>query len=155
MITLTMLATLASLLGSPAVNTTPTSQGTTEPVAAIQAHILKMENEWAQVDVTNDRSIFKRILAPDFFFTDSRTGERKSRAEWLADWEYEGVTSATNINAVVQVFSENLAIFSGTDETKGRNRDGSEWLHQDICTDTWLRRDGVWQCIAAHCSRIK
>ena len=146
---------LTSLLGSPRVSTTPTSQGATEPVAAIQAHILKLENEWAQVDVTNDRSIFDKILAPDFFFTDSRTGKRKSRAEFLADWEYEGVTSATNIDTMVQVFSESLAVFSGTDETKGRNRDGSEWLHQDICTDTWLRRNGVWQVIAEHCSRIR
>ena len=154
MITLAICA-LASLLGSPRVTTTPTSQGATEPAAAIQAHILKLENEWAQVDVTNDRSIFDRILAPDFLFTDSRSGKRKSRAEFLAEWEYEGVTSAANIDTVVQVFSESLAVFSGTDETKGRNLDGSEWLHQDICTDTWLRRNGVWQVIAEHCSRIK
>ena len=98
MITLTLLAALASLLGSPAVTTAPTSQGTTGSVGAIKTHILKLENEWAQVDVTNDRSIFERILAPEFFFTDSRTGKRKGRAEWLADWESEGVTSATNIN---------------------------------------------------------
>ena len=155
MITVTICAGLALLLGSPRVTTAPGSQMATDSVAAIQAHILNLENEWAQVDVTNDRSIFDSILASELFFTDSRTGKRKSRAEFLADWGYEGVTSATNIDTVVQVFSENLAVFSGTDETKGRNRDGSEWLHQDICTDTWLRQNGVWQCIAAHCSRIK
>ena len=94
MITLAIFAALASLLGSPRVTTTPTSQGATESVAAIQARILKLENEWARVDVTNDRSTFDRILAPELFFTDSRTGKRKSRAAFLADWEYEGVTSA-------------------------------------------------------------
>lgn len=73
----------------------------------------------------------------------------------LADWEYEGVKSATHINPVVQVFSEDLAVYTGIDETRGLNENGTEWVHQDICTDTWLKRKGSWQCIAAHCSRIK
>ena len=152
--TTVLLVALVALLGSPPVRTSPPRDGAV-PVAEIQAHILKLENEWAQVDVTNDRSVFSKIIAPDFFSTSSRSGKRKSRAQWLADWEYEGVTSATQVDSTIRVYSANLAIFSGIDETRGLNQDGSQWVHQDICTDTWLKRAGKWQCIAAHCSRIK
>ena len=134
---------------------TTSEKDDTQSVVEVQQHILDLEYKWAQVDVTNDRSIFDEIIAADFHSTSSRNGKRKSRTQWLADWEYEGVKSATNINPIVQVFSQDLAMYSGIDETKGLNKDGTAWVHQDICTDTWLKRQGRWQCIAAHCSRIK
>jgi hypothetical protein len=39
---------------------------------AITRTLLDLENRWAQVDVTNDRSIFDKILAPEFVGTDSK-----------------------------------------------------------------------------------
>ena len=145
-----------SLVGSSAWSrgTTTRNEGT-QSVAEVQQYIRDLEYKWAQVDVTNDRSIFDQIIAADFHSTSSRNGQRKNRTQWLADWEYEGVKSATNIDPIVQVFSQDLAMYSGIDETKGLNKDGTTWVHQDICTDTWLKRQGRWQCIAAHCSRIK
>ncbi len=128
---------------------------TSQSDVEIQTQILALENAWAQVDVTNDRSVFEKIIAPDFHSTSSRSGKRRDRAEWLANWQYENVKSAVHINPAVQVFSPTLAVYTGIDETRGNNPDGTEWVHQDICTDTWLKRNGMWQCIAAHCSRLK
>ena len=122
---------------------------------AIRQTILALEEQWAQVDVTNDRTVFDTIIAPDFHSTSSRTGRRRDRAEWIAQWEYKGVTVARHIDPVVDVYSADVAVYSGIDETHGRNADGSERVHQDICTDTWLRRGGKWQAVAAHCSRIR
>lgn len=126
-----------------------------QTIPEIQGEILSLENQWAQVDVTNDRAVFDRILAMDFHNISSRDGRRIDRAEFLDEWEYEGVIAAANRDTDVQVLSADLAIYTGTDETTGRNADGSPWVHRDICTDTWLRRNGEWRCVAAHCSRIE
>ncbi|MBA4122953.1 MAG: nuclear transport factor 2 family protein [Acidobacteria bacterium] len=114
-----------------------------------------MENEWAQIDVTNDRSVFERILAPDFVST-SRSGKfLGNRQEYLADWEYEEVKSAVNSNMKVHIYANNVAIVTGIDTTRGTDKDGNEWMHQDRFTDTYIKRKGVWQCVAAQVTRIK
>ena len=121
----------------------------------IEQTLLKMENEWAQVDVTNDRSVFQRIIAPDFVST-SRSGKfLSSRQEWVADWEYEGVKVATNSDMKLHIYANNLAVVTGVDTTTGTDKEGKEWTHQDRFTDTWAKRKGVWQCVAAHVNRIK
>lgn len=117
--------------------------------------LLRLEGEWAQVDVTQDKSVFQRILAPEFAST-SRSGKFLSgRDAYVADWEYEGVQSARNGEMVVHVYSDCAAVVTGIDTTSGSNADGSEWKHQDRFTDTWVRRDGTWRCVAEHVTRIK
>ena len=126
-----------------------------ESNAEIKRILLEMEDEWAQVDVTNDRSVFQRIIAPDFVET-SRSGKfLKNRQEWLADWEYEGIKSATGSDMQVHIYADNVAVVTGIDTTGGTDKDGTDWTHQDRFTDTWVKRNGVWQCVAAQVTRIK
>jgi len=51
----------------------------------IEHELTRLENAWAQVDVTNDRSIFRQIIALDFVATDSRGV--LDRDQWLKQWE--------------------------------------------------------------------
>ncbi len=122
--------------------------------ADVETLLLRLESEWAQVDVTQDKSVFQRILAPDFVST-SRSGKLLSgRDAYVAAWEYERVKSAQNGDMVVHVYSNEAAVVTGIDTTSGSNADGSEWTHQDRFTDTWVRRSGSWQCVAEHVTRI-
>ncbi len=106
----------------------------------IAQELIKMENQWAQVDVTNDRSVFERILAPDFVST-SRSGKfLGNRQEYLADWEYEKVKSAVNSNMKVHIYASSVAVVAGIDTTRGTDKDGNEWMHQDRFTDTYIKR---------------
>jgi ketosteroid isomerase-like protein len=122
----------------------------------VSIRLLRMENEWAQVDVTNDKSVFQRLIAPDFVSTSSRNGIfRANRKEWLDAWEYEGTKTATNVDMKVHIYGNNVAVVTGIDATSGTDKDGTQWAHQDRFTDTWVKRDGVWRCVAAHVTRIK
>ncbi len=133
----------------------PTSEISAEERREIERELLKMENEWAQVDVTNDKSVFQRILAPDFVST-SRSGKfLENRQEYVADWEYEKIKSAANSDMRVHIYSDSTAIVTGIDTTKGADKAGKEWMHQDRFTDTYVKRKGVWQCVAAQVTRIK
>ena len=121
----------------------------------IERTLLRLENEWAQVDVTNDRSVFQLIIAPDFVST-SRSGKFfGSRQAWVDDWEYEGVKTATNSDMRVSVYDDNVAVVTGVDTTTGTDKAGKDWAHQDRFTDTWVKRNGVWQCVAEHVTRLR
>ena len=132
-----------------------TALGESTRAADVEQVLLRLENEWAQVDVMQDKSVFQRILAPEFVST-SRSGKFLSgRDAYVRDWEYEAVKSARNGEMAVHVYSDDAAVVTGIDTTSGSNADGSEWTHQDRFTDTWVRRDGSWRCVAEHVTRIK
>ena len=116
--------------------------------------LIKLENERVQVGVTNDRVVFDRIFAPDFVST-AASGKVRNRQEWLAAWEDEGAKRAANSDVQVHVYSETLGVTTGIDTTVRLDKDGREIVHQDRFTDTWLKRNGQWQLIAAHATRIK
>jgi hypothetical protein len=120
---------------------------------AVTRTLLDLENRWAQVDVTNDRSIFEKIIAPEFVGTDSK-GTVRDRSKWLADWTYENVKSAQNIEMRVNVVSENVAVVTGIDVTTKQDN-AREVTHRDRFTDTWLERSGQWQCISEHVTRLQ
>ena len=119
----------------------------------IERTLLRMTDEWTQVDVTRDKSVLERFMADDFVST-SRSGRVRNRQELFAAWRDEGVTSATNSDVRVHVYADNVAVVTGMDTTVG-SKDGVGWTHQDRFTTTWVKRNGVWQCVAAQWNRIK
>jgi ketosteroid isomerase-like protein len=121
--------------------------------AEIERTLLKMTDEWTQVDVTRDKSVLERFLADDFVST-SRSGKVRNRQELLAAWRDEGVSSANNSEVKVHVYADNVAVVTGMNATAG-SKDGVEWTHQDRFTATWVKRNGTWKCVAAQWNRIK
>ena len=119
----------------------------------IEQTLLKMTDEWTQVDVSRDKSILERFLADDFVST-SRSGRVRNRQELLAAWRDEGVTKATNSDVKVHVYADNVAVVTGMNTTAG-SKEGVEWTHQDRFTATWVKRNGNWKCVAAQWNRIK
>jgi hypothetical protein len=119
----------------------------------IERTLLKMTDEWTQVDVTRDKSVLERFMADDFVST-SRSGRVRNRQELFAAWRDEGVKSAANSDVKVHIYADNVADVTGMDTTVG-SKDGVEWGHQDRFTTTWVKRNGVWQCVAAQWNRVK
>ena len=132
----------------------PDDQSNISDPGQIERQLQELENAWAQVDVTNDRSIFDRIIAPDFVGTNI-DGMVRNRQDWLANWEYVDVKRATNIDMRVEIYSDSLAVVTGVDRTVKLDKDKKEIVHEDRFTDTWLKRTGQWQVIAAHVTRLK
>jgi hypothetical protein len=116
--------------------------------------LVKLENELARSGVVNDRSAIERLLAADFVGT-SPNGKIRNRQEWLAAEEYEGVKRTASREVHVHIYSDTLAVVTGIDTTVRLDKDGREIVHQGRFTDTWLKRNGQWQVIAAHVARIK
>jgi hypothetical protein len=47
----------------------------------------------------------------------------------------------------VHVYGSNLATVCGTTTENGKGKDGKQFTRSYMWIDTWMERDGKWQCI--------
>jgi hypothetical protein len=117
-----------------------------------EQELRKLTDQWTQVDVNQDKSFLENILADDFVST-SRSGTVRDKKKLLADWRDEHVKSAQNSDVTVRVYSKRFAVVTGLDTTTGKDEKGVEWVQRDRFTTVWVKRNGKWQCVAAHATR--
>ena len=111
--------------------------------------IIDAERQWAEAACTHNK-IAQQILADDFQGT-SPEAKRYTKSEEVAETE-NGSSTARDcrlLDARVRFFGDSLALAYGSESSVRKVKDGSEKSRCLIWTDTWLKRDGKWQIIAA------
>ena len=109
--------------------------------------VLDLEEAWAKAVVKRDAATFKRLLAPGFTYTED--DRMQSGAELTRDIVSgsDTVTEARNEKLTTHSYG-NTMIVTGWLVMRGRSG-GKPFDRRYRFTDTWLRRDGQWQIIAA------
>jgi hypothetical protein len=107
---------------------------------------LQLEDQWTTALVRRDQRTFERLLAPGFVYTEnasvlSRSDVIKSvsgpdRVEWARN---EGMT--------LHDFGD-VQVITGVLHLRGRGANG-RFDRRFQFTDTWQRRNGIWQIVAA------
>ena len=107
------------------------------------------ERQWAEAACNHNR-IAEKILAEDFQGT-SPEGERYPKSEEVAELADVSKTaqSCRLLDAKVRFFGDELAMVYGTESSLRIAKDGTAQTRCLIWTDTWLKRKGNWQIIAA------
>jgi ketosteroid isomerase-like protein len=115
--------------------------------------LLQLERDWEQANGKNDTAALEHILAAEFVSTDS-DGRLTTRAEMFARRKSGAVkfTAFTQDDYKVRVTGD-TAIVTGRSTIKGI-RDGKNLSGQERWTDVFVRRNGGWQAVASHSSRI-
>lgn len=108
--------------------------------------IIGAERQWAESTCTHNK-ITEGILADDFQGT-SPAGKRYTKSQALVP-SADTSRDCRLIDAKVRFFGDNLAMVYGSESAVRKAKDGTEKLRCLIWTDTWLKRDGKWQIIAA------
>ena len=109
--------------------------------------VLDLEEGWAKAVVKRDAATFKRLLAPGFVYTEDdrvQTGEQLTRDIVSGT---DTVTEARNEDLKTHTFG-NTMIVTGWLIMRGRSG-GQPIERRYRFTDTWLKRNGQWQIIAA------
>jgi ketosteroid isomerase-like protein len=121
--------------------------------ATTEQELLKLEQDWSNADLKGDVAVLDRILAEDWRITDN-DGAIRIKAQTLAAFKSGEIkiSSMVSDDMKVRVYGD-AAVVTGRDTVKGM------WLGKDISgqerwTDTWIRRDGRWQCVATHSSKV-
>jgi Domain of unknown function (DUF4440) len=110
-----------------------------------RAYIQQAEYDWAQSLVTNDVRVIERIFADDFAGvdidgslyskTDTINGSRTAPSEFVS----------VHLNAIEIRLYGDAAVVQGNESWE--DKDGTPGKF--VWTDTWIRRDGRWQIVAA------
>jgi ketosteroid isomerase-like protein len=113
--------------------------------ASDKAYIRQAESDWAESVVTNDVSVLERILADDFVGVDI-DGSHYSKADAIKDFRTHPSEFVSNhLNEVEIRFYGDAAVAQGNESWKKKNGAPGKF----VWTDTWIRRGGKWQAVAA------
>ncbi len=138
---------------SPTVRTkstrTATMPGETK-LNDIVAKITQLETKWEGGVPTHDVSVLRSLVADDFSGVNAN-GKIVNKSGLLEQVGKDSDTyySATNQSLDVRVHSDTMAIAIGTAHETGKSKDGKTFDRTFRFTDTWMLRQGRWQCTAS------
>jgi ketosteroid isomerase-like protein len=115
--------------------------------------VLGLETAWNHAIEAKDTKALDMLLASTFVAVEI-DGSVSSKSEFLASIkapEYQP-SQAVNEQMNVQVYG-NAAVVVGIFRIKGMEK-GKPYVHRERFTDTWIRRDQAWQCVASQATLI-
>jgi ketosteroid isomerase-like protein len=111
-------------------------------------YIEESERQWAESVATSDSSVVERILADDFVWV-FPDGRRLNKAQAIAGARSgPGPFLSNHPNDILIRFFGNVAVAQGS-ESWVQRENGKEVHGSFVWTDTWVKRDGKWQIVAA------
>ena len=117
---------------------------------AVKTKLKQMEDAWAKALLEKDHGVAAvgTMVADDFAGVNSK-GEKQDKAKMLEQMKKETDTASasTNDSMDVHVYAANLATVVGTSSEKGKDKDGKEYSRSYGWVDTWMERNGKWECI--------
>ena len=118
-------------------------QGQTES----ERYIVESESQWAESVASGDTSAIERILADDFLGV-SPEGDMYDKKTMVADTRTAPQVFLSNhLNGVKVRFFGDTAVAQGSESWEKRK--GEPRYGRFVWTDTWIRRNGQWQIVAA------
>jgi uncharacterized protein (TIGR02246 family) len=135
----------ASQKPSPSVDVSPADDG------SVASKLKNLESHWEAALLTHDASAIEKMVADDFIGTSS-SGKQGDKATLLAEAKRDTntYTSAVSSDMTVRTFGPNVAVVTGIAKETGKTKGGKTFSHSYRFTDTWVERNGEWQCVAAH-----
>ena len=115
--------------------------------------ILTLEAAWNRAEKNGDRAALDLLVGDEFVYTDS-DGSFRNRAQWLADVkrnasQYELLADQ---DEAVHLYG-NVAVVTGEYREKDRVN-GKMVLRRGRFTDTWVKQNGQWKCVATQATLI-
>jgi ketosteroid isomerase-like protein len=118
-----------------------------------EEELLKLEATFAEAIVKNDLEGIGRLVADDWIIIDPN-GEIVDRTRF-----FEAIKSGALTHDVmesedfrVRVYGDN-AVVTGITRAKGKFI-GQEFSTQERATDVFVKREGRWQCVVTHLTRL-
>jgi len=115
--------------------------------AESERYIVDSERQWAESVATGDTSAIQRMLADDFAGV-SPEGQMYDKKKMVADTKTAPQVFVSNhLNDVKVRFYGDTAVAQGNESWERRK--GEPRFGRFVWTDTWIRRNGNWQIVAA------
>ena len=123
------------------------------PVESDQQVLLRLEQRWNEAFYAKDIEFLESILAEDFVVTyDNGTRGDKAKELALAEAFNQTVESAVQDEFTIRVYRD-TAVVRFTLHLVGIKQGERAELTLRY-TDVWVMRDGRWQCVSSHSTRV-
>jgi ketosteroid isomerase-like protein len=125
-----------------------------QEITADEGRILALETAWNHAEQSKDVAALDQLLAPQLVYIDY-DGSLSSKAEFLASVKSEGLApeQITNEQQNAHVFGD-CAVVTGVYHERGMNK-GKPYSRRGRFTDTWVKMNGTWQCVASQSTLIQ
>lgn len=123
------------------------AQSKTTNSADDKSMILALESAWNQAEIHHDATAAAAIMADTFISVDHH-GALQNKQQYLAgikDLSFSP-TEIANSDTSVYLYG-NVAIVTSEYRTKGTDG-GKPFVHRGRFTDTWVKLNGEWKCVA-------
>lgn len=132
-----------------------------EPVASPttrrneEGTLKEMEDNWQSAIMAHNAAIVDLLLAPDFAGVD-RNGKFINKSAVVAEVKNDKDTYqvAKNEKVNVRFYGPTIAVVTGSTRSKGTTKAGKAFDRAYRYTDTWVQREGKWQCVASQDSLL-
>lgn len=144
---------------SPESKVTPITDSTSLPAGSsvrdgeesdVAAHLKSQEARWEGSFATHDVSVTEELVADDFVGTSSG-GKVGTKASMIAEIKKDQnvYSSSVSEEMTVHAFGPDVAVVTGVARETGKTAAGKPFSQAYRFTDTWVKREGKWQCVAA------
>jgi ketosteroid isomerase-like protein len=145
---------LATCLGTS--NLMAGQAGKAAGYAEAERAVTKLEHEWFAIQQANEWAKLSKIIAEDFVLVESN-GSLGNRDSMMAGYKEEAsrLVSLKMQVLVAHAVAPNAVIASGLDDITLKDSSGSTIHRYERFIDTWILRDGRWQCVAEQITLAK
>jgi ketosteroid isomerase-like protein len=122
--------------------------------SVVRGQLLDIEQEIARANRECDYRYFDRIEADEFIFTDARGGLTTKKEDLAGEKDCRKNDSMQSFDEVIVQPHGDWAVLSARSRTTFVDRDGHPGTRMNRFTDVFVWRDGRWQLVAGHSSRL-
>jgi len=150
------LIALTLLLAAPFSNSLA-QQAQPSKLARAEEEVRRLERQWLDAYEQKDPEAMNRIVAEDFIIT-FPNGAMQTKPQLMAMIKAPGRASETQMRFHTEDVRSraygDTVILTGRVVTE-YERDGKTVTERSRYTDTYVRRDGRWQVVASHLSKVE
>jgi ketosteroid isomerase-like protein len=118
-----------------------------------ETKIIALENLWNQMQINHDAEAMGKLLDSDFVLTDY-DGTVMSKSQFLASIRDKSSQLTVEVSDDMKLHRHgDTVVVTGATREKGTEK-GKPYAHQGRFTDTWIKKDGQWLCVASQLSLI-
>lgn len=134
---------------TPAAAARASATPTPAPKGNVAAVIKESENRWAAAIAAHDTTVPQALVADNYIGVDS-SGSVVNKAALIAGMKRDKNTYDSAVNSAMTVrIHGNAAVIVGTTKQAGKDKDGKAFNYTYRWTDTWVERNGQWQCVGS------
>ena len=119
-----------------------------------ESKLIALEKMWNQAQLQHDSGALRSMVSDRFVSTewDGVISNRDQFLTEISDPKFD--PAAMNVQGLKIEFYKDTAIVVGIYHTKGKYA-GKPYEHTGRFTDTWVRDNSAWKCVASHTSLIQ